>query len=73
MYNLDETPDVKCFVKAQKRKQKTWTLVEQDATAVDTIVFWISRNILTAPPEKLREALEDCIKWRDFPNKKMPD
>lgn len=73
MYVVDETPDATVFSKAQSRGQKTWTLVEQDATAVETIAHWIALNILTAPPEKLRRALEDCIAWRGFPSKKTAD
>lgn len=73
MFNIDETEDANCFVKAQKRGQKTFTVVEQDITAVKTIAHWIYLNIETCPAEKLRRALEDCIAMRSFPSKKWPD
>ena len=73
MYVVKETKDATCFQRAQSRGQETFTLVEQDATAVKTIAHWISLNIETAPADKLRAALEDCIRWRDFPNKKNAD
>ncbi len=74
MYQVSEDDrDAKCFVKAKQRGQRTFTLVEQDATAVTTIAFWIGQNILTAPPDKLRDALEDAIAMRNFPNRKMAD
>ena len=58
---------------AKQRGQRTFTIVEQDATAVETIAYWILKNINTAPPKKLRDALEDCIAMRDFPAKKAAD
>lgn len=73
MFIVDETKDATCFKKAQQRGQKTFTLVEQDFTAVKTIAHWIYLNIESAPPEKLREALEDCIAWREFKNRKVAD
>lgn len=65
--------DNSCFQKAVARGQMTFTLVEQDESAVHTIGFWILRNIETAPKEKLIEALEAAILMRDFPSKKEPD
>ena len=73
MFNVKETQDAECFARAQSRGQRTFTLVEQDASAVKTIAEWIKLNIETAPPDKLRAALEDCIKWREFPKRKNAD
>lgn len=73
MFQANETPDAKCFTRAQSRGQKTFTLVEQDASAVKTIAHWIYLNIETAPADKLRAALEDCIEWRKFGAKKTAD
>ena len=74
MFQLSENDgDTKVHAKAKARGQRTFTVVEQDATAVKTIAHWIYLNIETAPPAKLREALEDCILMRDFPNKKNAD
>jgi acyl-ACP thioesterase len=74
MIQVSETdPDTRCFAKAKQRNQRTFTVVEQDCTAVPTIAYWILLNIETAPPEKLRQALEDCIAMRAFPAKKYAD
>lgn len=73
MYIVNETPDSACHAKAQSRGQATFTLVEQDRTSPETICFWIMRNIETCPADKLRKALEDAIKWREFPNRKAAD
>jgi hypothetical protein len=74
MYQLSEKDgDTQVHAKAKNRGQRTFTLVEQDASAVKTIAHWIYLNIETAPPDKLHEALEDCILMRDFPTKKNAD
>lgn len=74
MHMLSESDaDTNCHAKAKKRGQQTFTLVEQDASAVKTIAHWIYLNIETCPSEKLRKALEDCIQMRSFPGKKTAD
>jgi hypothetical protein len=74
MYQLSEKDtDTACHALAKQRGQRTFTLVEQDASTVKTIAHWIYLNIETAPPEKLKEALDACINMRDFPNKKNAD
>ena len=74
MFQLSENDhDTQCYAKAKQRRQQTFTLVEQDASAVKTIAHWIYLNIETCPAEKLRLALEDCINMREFPNKKNAD
>jgi hypothetical protein len=73
MYTVDETRDAKVFKKAQQRGQRTWTVVEQDITAVKTIAHWIYLNIETAPDEKLRTALEEILLMRKFQNRKTAD
>lgn len=74
MYQLSENDaDTTCHARAKQRGQRTFTLVEQDASTVETIAYWILKNINTAPPKKLRDALEDCIAMRDFPAKKAAD
>jgi phosphatidylethanolamine-binding protein (PEBP) family uncharacterized protein len=74
MHMLSENDaDTNVHAKVKKRGQRTFTLVEQDASAVKTIAHWIYLNIETAPAAKLQEALEDCIAMRDFPNKKNAD
>lgn len=69
----ENSEDSQCHVKAKNRGQKTFTLVEQDKSAVRTIAFWILENIETSPEDKLRKALEDCLVMRKFPNRKNPD
>jgi hypothetical protein len=73
MYTIDETRDATCFKKAQQRGQRTWTVVEQDLTAVRTIAHWIYLNIETAPDDKLRTALEEILVMRKFPKRKNAD
>jgi hypothetical protein len=51
----------RCFEKARERGQRTFTLVEQDSTAPETIMEWIRLNLRTAPPNKLRDAFEDAL------------
>lgn len=73
MYQVPEDKDSTCYAKARQRGQKTFTIVEQDAAAVKTIAHWIYLNIETCPAPKLRQALEDCIAFRQFRNKKLAD
>jgi hypothetical protein len=74
MYQLSENDsDTRVHAKAKQRGQSTFTLVAQDYTAPATIAFWILQNIETAPPAKLREALEDALNMRDFPKRKRAD
>lgn len=74
MFQLSEADnDTQCHAKAKARGQRTFTVVEQDISAVKTIAHWIYLNIETSPAEKLRDALESCFKMREFQNKKNPD
>lgn len=59
--------------RAKQRGQRTFTLVEQDRSAVECIAYWILQNIHTAPPEKLHDALQRCIDMRSFPAQKNAD
>lgn len=70
-HNLEA--DNNCYTKARARNQMTFTLTEQDSTAVSTIAWWMLLNIGTAPAAKLRSALEDCLEMRKYPNKRRPD
>jgi hypothetical protein len=66
--------DNTCYEKAKKRGQRTFTLVEQDRTAPDTILAWIYFNWETAPEGKLMDAFEDAIAMRrSVIAKKWPD
>ena len=62
-----------CYEKARKRGQMTFTVVEQDRTAVRTIGFWIMENLEHAPAAKLRLALEEAIEMREHPGRKWAD
>ena len=74
MYQLSEQDaDTKCHAKAKQRGQATFTLVAQDKSAPSTIAYWILANIETAPEAKLREALEDALNMRQYPNRKSAD
>lgn len=73
VFQVPENPDTTCAARAIKRGQKTFTLVEQDRSSVKTIAHWIYENIETCSEIKLRQALEDCLEWRKFPNRKNAD
>lgn len=74
MYQLsEEDHDTQYHARAKRRGQRTFTVVEQDATAVKTIAHWIYLNIETAPAEKLHEAIDSCVRMRYFENKKNAD
>lgn len=45
----------------------------RDAVSAETVCEWITKNINTAPPEKLREALDCAIAMRGYPGKKWAD
>ena len=68
---LSQKMDDECHVKAKERGQQTFTLVEQDASAPKTILFWIILNWDTCPIAKLRDAFEDalCMKASTVPKK----
>lgn len=74
MFQLSENDqDTAIHARAKKRGQETFTVVEQDITAVQTIAYWIMLNIEQAPEAKLRDALEKCLRMRNWKNKKVPD
>jgi hypothetical protein len=54
--------DTQCHARAKARGQATFTVVEQDITAPETICEWIKLNIHTAPLAKLQEALDSAHK-----------
>ena len=65
--------DDSCFEKAKATGEQRFTLRAQDMTTPATIAFWISQNIETASEDKLRHALEDALRARKWPKRKMPD
>lgn len=67
MYQLSESDkDTGVHMKAKLRGQRTFTLVEQDMSSVEVIAYWILKNVHTAPPEKLHQALDTCLEMREF-------
>lgn len=56
--------DNTCYTKAVQKKQRTFTLVEQDRTSPRTILFWIMDNIENAPQGKLEDAFELAMAMR---------
>jgi acyl-ACP thioesterase len=71
MYQLSENDkDTSCHAKAKARGQKTFTLVEQDQTTVETIAYWILLNSRTATIQKLHDAIDTIVAMRDFPDQK---
>ncbi len=69
----NQVQDGDCYTKAKARGQMTFSLVEQDMTAVQTIAFWILLNVNSAPEEKLRAAFDDMMVMREFKGKKKAD
>jgi hypothetical protein len=66
-------PEQECLVKAHKRGDVMFTLVGQDHSAPAVLCEWIKLNIETAPPEKLRHALEKALAMRARPGRKTAD
>lgn len=74
MYQLSETDrDTGIHARAKARGEKTFTLIERDPTTVETIAYWILKNIQTASSEKLHNAIDVCVNMRDYPNKLVAD
>lgn len=73
MLQISEDADSRCYQKAREKGERTFTVRSQDATAAVTVAEWIKLNILTAPAAKLREALDDAIAMREWPNQKAAD
>jgi hypothetical protein len=69
----EKDADSNIHARAKQRHQRTFTLVEQDRTTVETIAHWIYLNIHTAPPEKLHSALDTCLEMREFAAVKNAD
>ena len=69
--NMDQ--ESSCYTKARNRDQMTFTVIEQDKTAVSTIGWWILQNIETAPAKKLRLALDEALEMRGYPGRKFAD
>ena len=66
--NDDSTHD-----KGKANGEQLFTLRSQDSTTPEVIVYWILKNIETAPEDKLRHALDDALRARKWPNRKRPD
>ena len=62
-----------CYEKARANGEQTFTLRAQDQTSPTVIAEWIKLNIETAPADKLRDALEECLKMRQHSPRRMPD
>lgn len=80
MYQIEETDsDSKCFVKAKKNGEPTFTLRAQDELAPMVILAWITAaRASEVSDEKIQDAIADFglfIDWqRRNPNKtKLPD
>lgn len=52
---------------------QVFPLLGRDASAPTVVAFWILQNISTAPPEKLREALESALTMRHTAGRKVAD
>ncbi len=57
--------DFKCAQKAMDKNQLSFTVIEQDNTAPETICEWIKLNIKTCPADKLYDALQRAIAMRE--------
>lgn len=68
-----EARDSKCYANARAKGEQTFTLRAQDVSAPMVIAEWIKLNINTAPAEKLREALDDALRMREWPARKVAD
>jgi hypothetical protein len=67
--------DNKCYAKATKNGERTFTLVEHDVTSPRTILFWIMENFETASEAKLEDAFELAMEMQrsQFVTKRRAD
>lgn len=65
--------DYECIEKARAAGMQIFPLIAQDVTTPTVIGEWIKLNILTAPEEKLRHALEDALRARKWPQRRHAD
>ena len=73
MFNIPETRDAECFAKAIKRGEETFTLVQRDPTAPDTIRHWAKLNEATASASKIKQALDTADKWDQYDKHRWAD
>lgn len=62
-----------CLEKARQRGDEIFSLVGQDITSPAVLCEWIKLNIETAPPAKLRNALERALVMRKTIHRKHAD
>lgn len=65
--------DENCYTRAKANGERTFTLRAQDRSSPWVICDWIRENIMTCPPDKLREALDVAIEMRSWRNRKFAD
>jgi hypothetical protein len=53
--------------------EEMFVLRAQDASAAKTVALWIAENILTAPEQKLKEALDCALRMRLYHGMKPAD
>ena len=53
--------------------EEMFVLRAQDSSAPHAVTMWIADNIYSAPPEKLREALDCALRMRVFHRLKAAD
>jgi hypothetical protein len=70
---IDNKSEERCLEKAKMRGDIAFTLVRQDLSSPTVICEWIKQNIETAPPAKLRNALERALSMRSYPRRKHAD
>lgn len=62
-----------CIRRARERGDEMFTLVGQDLSSPTVICEWIKQNIETAPPNKLKNALERALVMRETAHRKHAD
>lgn len=70
---VDNKSEEHCLEKARQRGDVAFTLVGQDLTSPAVLCEWIKLNIETAPPAKLRNALERALVMREIKIRKHAD
>lgn len=75
-YNETDYPhskhNSKCLANAAD-DEPVFVLRGQDVSSPNVVMEWISLNINTAPPEKLREAFECVLEMQRYHNRKIAD
>lgn len=71
--NMEKDKFHNACLRNAKAMEPLFVLRAQDRTAPYVVAEWITANIMTAPEDKLRDALETALLMRNYKFKKTAD